>query len=242
MKKMFIIVLVVLLFGCSQSTTEKLLECMEIKCEATEKSEAVIDYIDVLSVDYDIRTYLDNFSPFGVLFHAETSAQIGLIYSNEVLSYAESFDYMDDIYNIFLLIEPNLLNLDTEKDLTITSMIFIEEGFNDYSILFQYSEATDLRILSIDMDGFEDEYDVFMNTIYEELSEIITYREQEFDIKIDLATDAGYIHIYIPYNVEEIQLDFNGGASDEVNIERLNSIIESLEASLGEGYTLVLED
>jgi hypothetical protein len=242
MKKVLIgIVFLLMLTGCNATPEEQLLTCFDKNCEETEKSEVVIEYVDSLA-EYDILEYMDGYTPFGTLAYNETKAVIGVIYENSQDTYSDGFDQLDKLYELFLVMESGLLDLEVNQNLEIVTMISIEEGINDYYFRFHNEKSTGRRILSVELDGFKDEHDVFMNLFYSELLNVFEYTNNDFDIKIDLVTDIGYIHLLNVQDSETIELRYNSDVSDEIYQARLNDLIENIENALNNEYSVYVSD
>jgi len=241
MKKVFIILVLMFLVGCNSTPKDKLLDCLDEKCEETEKSEVVIEYVDSLFAD-DIYEYVEGYSLLGSLAYNESRAVIGVIFENNQETYTDGYDKFDQLYDLFLVMETELPKLNIDQDLEIATMLSIEEGINDYYFRFYFVESTNTRTLSVELDGFQDEHNIFMNVLYAELANIFDYSNNDFDIKIDLVTDIGYIHLLNYDGTDVIELRYTSDVSDEIYQSRLNDLVEGIETALSNEYTVVISD
>jgi hypothetical protein len=229
------------LIGCNATPEDKLLQCLDGNCKQTTKSEAVLNYVDNL-FEEDINDYLEGYIPLGTLAYDESRAVIGVIFENDQDTYTDGFDQYDQLYDLFLVMESELLKLDIDQDLEIATMLSIEEGINDYYFRFYYVESTNTRTLNVELDGFQDEHNVFMSELYAEMVNIFTYSDNDFDIKIDLVTDIGYIHLLNTDGSDVIELRYTSSVSDEIYQSRLSDLIEGIETALDNEYSVVVSD
>jgi hypothetical protein len=241
MKKVFLVLSLLFLIGCNATPEEQFLNCFDDNCNHTEKSEAVLDYVNNL-FEANIYEYLDGYSLLGSLAYDESRAVIGVIFENNQDTYTDGFDQFDKLYDLFLVMESELLKLDIDQDLEIATMISIEEGINDYYFRYYYIESTNTRTLNVELDGFQDEHNIFMNELYAELANIFKYSDSDFDIKIDLVTDIGYIHLLNTDGTDVIELRYTSSVSDEIYQSHLNDLIEGIETALNNEYSVVVSN
>jgi hypothetical protein len=81
-----------------------------------------------------------------------------------------------------------------------------------------------------------------MNELYAELANIFKYSDSDFDIKIDLVTDIGYIHLLNTDGTDVIELRYTSSVSDEIYQSHLNDLIEGIETALNNEYSVVVSN
>jgi len=233
--------MIFILSSCNKSPTETFFDCINDECEVEESSEVLINYLETLDDVIDLN--IENFEIEGyIISHSDKdNVVVSLAYMSDDLNYTEGFNYLDTIYSIFLIMKENIIPLDTDKIIQISVAILIEDGNNSHRYIFQTNIDDGSTHLGIELDGFVDEYEVFIENVTDELAQVFSYSD-ESDINILLITDIGYIHIDSNQNSNSILLDVNSSNTSEAFQIYLLELKGSIEEALDYEFVVTLDE
>ncbi len=241
MKRLLVFMLFLLLVGCQQAPSEALRACIQ-RCDVEESQEIFSDYLEALAMENHINIDLDHLTRAGYVFSNAnpTMTAINLVYSSEQLSYLDTLDLLDDLHPVYHLLEDDLLAMETEKWKDINVGLAIKEDYNDYILTFSTDEWENYKQLYVEMDGFADDYEIFMSNVLEHLWIIFAYHD-EYRIYVKLVTDHGYIHMEAAHGANEIILDINPSSDLGASEVYQNDLAEAIKASLNDQYNVNIE-
>lgn len=241
MKKILIMIFLLMLVGCNQSPKENLRDCIQ-QCDILESSEIFAEYANVVALENDMDIDISGFAREGYVYSNASPdiTAINLVYSNEGTNYIDAFDLIDDLHPIYNLFANDLLSMETEKLLIINIGIAIEEGHNDYIFRFSIDESSSVDQLYVELDGFIDDYDTFIENVLNNLDVIFTYND-DFSIFVKLVTDHGYIDLESETDAQVIMLDIKPSTDYGASEDFQSDLKDAIDTALDHQYDIVIE-
>lgn len=245
MKKIITILgLILVLSSCTKSPTEKMYDCINEGCNLEESSNIVEDYMEILSEENNLDINLEGYDMEGSIFSFNNNEKVyvSMLYANESLTYTDGFLDLEVLHSIYIMMKEDLVKFDTTtSNVGLSIGITIEEDINDYIYIFNRQEEDSLEYLIVELDGFVDDYEIFMENFYEKLSDIFSYNDR-FIIRVGLAVDIGYIHIDCELGSDQIILDLNRYNLNLDTEMYLIELIDSIEKALDYEYDVVIDE
>ena len=240
---LLLLALVFMFSGCQQSLEKKFYDCIKITCESDKGVELFEEYLIELASEREVDIDFKDTNMHLMFLARGSYYSLTVLYNTSSFTSEEGFMMMDDLHEIYLMLNQMTDDFDFDMDVRISVHLEVY-GDNSTQSVFEFSrdDRDDIEEVFLHFINANSEYDEYMDNMFIGLNTMLEAYGNLYDVELEFETLLLSSELYFKEDSNEYSGSFVNHSSDDMHQNRIDALIQSLDTATDNEYVQENED